>query len=278
MLVLSSVIAESQDVNWLVVLLPVLVSVGGGTIVGNLIVAKFKEGIDRRQAIAQRVRDGHIARADTLRKVIAAIVGARSAASDARHTDLNRKSNIEKIADRSRANHERHVDNFERLSDEALVEAERYGLIPEWSGLPDRHLSSYVGFVLSGRLGFTLGADSYDYGNAGDAYQHATALIRDLRELVDAEEAQAHDAFVSSKQRKAFRTPSLLYFNELKFYYKGDEVNVKQLDMSVLESRLAREEWEEAERQKRRDSSRLRQLQNADSPTQEALANSSSST
>ncbi|MBI1333802.1 MAG: hypothetical protein GC165_13090 [Armatimonadetes bacterium] len=244
--------ATQQAVNWWTILIPVLLTIGGGTILGNILVAKYKEGIDRRHAIAVRTRDRHLEKADTLRRLIAAVVGARSAAGDARYSDLNKKSNLEEVALRSQANYERHVDNFARLSDEALLEAEKYGLIPDWCNLPDKHLSSYVSFVMDGSLGFTLDARSFEYGQAGDAYGHASALISDLRALVDAEEALASDVFVTKRKLKTFRPPSLTYLNELKVYFDRKEVDVKKLDMSVLENRLFEQERMEEEREKRK--------------------------
>lgn len=254
--------AAQEAVNWWAILVPVAISVGGGTIVGNILVALFKARLDKNFAVAQRERDRHLARAEILRRLIAAIVGARSAASDARHTDLNKKSNLEEVASRSKNIHERHVDNFERLADEALVEAERYGLLPEWTALPDRRLSAYVEFVLNGRLGFTLDADSYKWGESSDAHQHASALISDLRTLVEAEEALAQDVFIGRDKRKTFRVPELPYLNMLKVYYPAREINVRGLDTSVLENRIAQEEHEQAERQKRLEASRAKALKN----------------
>ena len=204
-------------------------------LIGGYVATSYKERVDRRLSLSQREKERNLRDADTLRQIIASIVGAKATARAAREADSQKRSKNGEVAKRAAHTYGLRAEEFRQLANTALVEAEKYGYLPESVPVPDRLLSTYVDYLIYGKLSATLEWDSYGYDPVSDASGHTEALLSDLRALMFYAESEAQRAL--SKGKKAVE-PNLPYILSLAPYFNGIPVDPRKLNTDDLESMM----------------------------------------
>ena len=186
--------------NWTQVIAQAVTVLVGGLAVGAILgLQRFQ--LERHALIAQRRRQVRLSKADHLDSLIAFLVHALALGGGIYSLNQLKESNDPAAKQNALDELATVAPQYNQAFRDAIVEAERYGMLPDDARLGDLHLNAYVSTILEHGLDRCLGGQ--DWHAFASARKNIWALIEDLRALSAHEEAAGEQDVKPLKRKEA---------------------------------------------------------------------------